>query len=154
VTLRWRPVGDRLIATAHDDRREEQLVFVDQSGLDRLGREIGTAHADVMFRLRLHLPDRSRVEGALDARALARHRLQRRGVHDLVGRPPNIGEVLHHGRLTRGVQRLPKDHHLVHAATVEVGTDRPLQLVDERVHFFVGRGPLEVALIVGDVAVE
>jgi len=35
-------VGEGLFATSHHDGRNEQMAFVDQPGLDRLGRKIGT----------------------------------------------------------------------------------------------------------------
>ena len=79
--------------------REEQVALVDQPGLERLGGEVGTAHADVAFRRRLHLPDRFGVEVALDPRPGAGYRLQRLGVHDLVGRLPDLRVVLHERRL-------------------------------------------------------
>ena len=43
-------VGERLLPASHHDRREEQLVLVDEPGLDRLGGEIGTAHGEVALR--------------------------------------------------------------------------------------------------------
>src|SRR5215217_3127767 len=81
-------VGERLVAASDHDGHEEQLELVDQSGLDRLGGEVGTAHGDVTFGLRFHLPDRFGVEVPLDPRAGGGYRLQRPGVHDLVGRLP------------------------------------------------------------------
>src|SRR2546423_13341901 len=65
----------------------------------------------------------------------ARERLQRRGVHDLVGRLPDAGEVLDGRRLVGvGVDGLPGDHHLVHPAPIERGADPPLPLLDESMH--------------------
>jgi len=88
-------------------------------------------------------------------RVLALHGLERRGVHDLVGRLPDPREVPNVIRLVGdGVRRLPVGHHLVHAAPKEVGADRPLELVDDGMHLVVGFGPVEVAVVVGDVAVE
>ena len=76
------------------DGRDEQVVLVDQPGLDRLGGEVGTADGDVASRRRLQLPDRFGVEVALDPRPGAGDRLQRLGVDDLVGRLPDLREVL------------------------------------------------------------
>lgn len=48
----------------------------------------------------------------------------------------------------------PCDQHFVHPAPQEIGADRPRQVVDERVHFPVRLGPVEVAVPVRDVPVE
>lgn len=56
-------------------------------------------------------------------RALAR-RFQRCGVHDLVGGPPNLGEVEHGRRLVRlRLERFPEDHLLNEAPAVQVRPD-------------------------------
>jgi len=82
-------------------------------------------------------------------------RLQRLGVHDLLGRLPDLREVLNEGRLVRhGVRALPVDHRLVHPAPVEVGANRPLEVIDEGMHLLVRRSPVEVAVLVRYVAVE
>ena len=64
---------------------EEQLVLVDEPGLDRLGRKLGTADHEIAVRSCLQLTHRFRVELSLDPRAGARCRLQRLRVDDLVG---------------------------------------------------------------------
>jgi hypothetical protein len=46
------------------------------------------------------------------------------------------------------------DRHLVHPAPVEVGADRPLEVVDEAVHFLVRRSPVEITVLIRCVAVE
>ena len=99
-------------------------------------------------------PHGLRIELPLDPRPLARDRLQRPRVDDLVGRPPDLGEVAYHVRLAGRLHRLPRHHHLVHAPPVEVRPDRPLQIVDERVQLLVRCQPVELPLLVGDVAVE
>src|SRR5215203_1640188 len=81
-------VGEGLFAASHHYRREEQVALVDQPGLDRLGGEVRTAHADVTSGLRFHLPDRFRVEVSHYPRPGAEDSIQRLGVHDLVGRLP------------------------------------------------------------------
>jgi hypothetical protein len=43
-------VGERPFAASHHDGRDEQVVLVDQPGLDRLGGEVRTTHADVTSR--------------------------------------------------------------------------------------------------------
>src|SRR5439155_3590630 len=83
-------VGEALVAAAHHDGRNEQVDLVDQASPDRLAGEVGTANGEVSFGLRFHLRDRFRVEGSLDPRPGARYRLQSRGVHDLVGRLPDL----------------------------------------------------------------
>jgi hypothetical protein len=65
-----------------------------------------------------------------------------------------ISEVLDEGRLVGRVQGLPCNQHFVHPAPQEIGADRPRQVVDERVHFPVRLGPVEVAVPVRDVPVE
>jgi hypothetical protein len=43
-------VGEGPFATSHHDGRDQQLELVDQTGPDRLGGELGTAHGDVTSR--------------------------------------------------------------------------------------------------------
>ena len=114
----------------------------------------GPPTRDVAFRRRFHLPDRVRVEVPLDPCPGAGDGVQRPGVHDLVGRLPDLRVVPDDGRLVGEGDGLPVGHHLVHPAPVEVGADRPLEVVDEAVHLLVRRGPVEVAVVVRDVAVE
>ena len=59
-----------------------------------------------------------------------------------------------HGRLVFELERLPGEHHLVQPPPVEVRPDRPLEVVDERVHLLVRLAPVELAVLVRDVAVE
>lgn len=49
---------------------------------------------------------------------------------------------------------LPESHRLIHSPAVEVGADRPLESVDERMHLAIGLGPIEVPSFVLDVPVE
>jgi hypothetical protein len=42
-------VGERLVAASHHDGHEEQLELVDQSGLDRLGSEVGTCGCQIFL---------------------------------------------------------------------------------------------------------
>ena len=57
------------------------------------------------------------------------------------------GEILHDRRLLGQLARaLPEDHRLVHPPPVQVRPDRPLELVDERVHLLVRRRPVEPAV--------
>jgi hypothetical protein len=46
-------VGEGLLATAHHNRCEEQVALVDQPGFEGLGRQVGTAHGEVMSPCRL-----------------------------------------------------------------------------------------------------
>jgi hypothetical protein len=130
------------------------VPLVDQPGVDRLSREVGPAHQDVSSRCRFQLSDRFGVEVSLDPRSGAGYRLQRLRVHDLVRRLPYLREILHVGRLVGEGERLPRDHHLVYPAPVEVGADRPLEVVDEGVDLLVRLSPVEVAFLVRHVAVE
>jgi hypothetical protein len=45
-------------------------------------------------------------------------------------------------------------HQLVHPAPVQVGADRPLQFVDEGEELLVWYRPVELAVLVGDIAVK
>jgi len=45
-------------------------------------------------------------------------------------------------------------HHLVHPSPVEVGADRPLEVVDEGVDLLVRLSPIELAVLIGYVADE
>ena len=56
------------------------------------------------------------------------------------------------GATTRG--GLPDNHQLVHSASVEVGAEEPLQVVDEGEYLLVWHCPVEVAVLVRYVAVE
>jgi hypothetical protein len=95
---------------------------------------------------------RKRWHSSTNPGSLAGHRLKRPGVDNLLGRPPDLGEVPGHGGLI--VVGLPVDHGLVHASPVQMGADGPLEVVDERVHLLIRCRPVEVALLVLDVAVE
>ena len=54
--------GRKPVPPPTSDGHEEQLVLVDEPSLDRLGRERGTAHAEISADCRLQPPDRLRVE--------------------------------------------------------------------------------------------
>ena len=125
-------VGERLFAASHHDGREEQVALVDQPGLDRLGGKVGTAHADVTsavaFICRTASGSKSRSIRVL-ALDTAPASWSTRSC-----RPPAIAAAKSRvdGRLVGdGVHGLPGDHHLVHPASVEVGADRPFEVVDE-----------------------
>src|SRR5215218_741253 len=90
--------GEMPFTATNHDGRDEQVTLVYQPGLERLGRQVGTTHADVALRLRFHPTDRFGVEVSLDPRPGAGDRLQRPGVHNLVGRPPYLRVVLLDGR--------------------------------------------------------
>ena len=147
-------VGEAPCATADHDGRNEEVALVDESGPERVGGELWASDPEVTLRCRLQLPDRLGVEVSLDPRPGAGDCLQRRRVHDLVGRAPDLSEVLDGGWLVRDVPGLPGEHHLEHPPPVEVGADRPLEVVDERVHLLVRHAPVELALLICDIAVE
>ena len=131
------------------------MELVHQAGLDGLRGELRTAHAEIAGGSRLQVPDRIRVEVSLEPRPRAGHRLQGLRVHDLLGGLPDLRVVPEDGLLAgEGVRVLPDDQHLVHATPQEVRADRPLEVVDERVHFLVRRRPIELAVLVRDVAVQ
>jgi hypothetical protein len=104
-----------------------------------MGAKDGTAHGEVTLGCRFQLPDRFGVEVWFDPRPSGGGRRQRPGVHDLVGRLPDLGELPRGGRLGRGGGvGLPDVHQLVHPAPVQVGADRPHQVVDEGEELLVG----------------
>src|SRR5215208_2148411 len=148
-------VGEGPFAASHHDRRDEQVALVHQPSLERLGGELGTADDHVPSCRGFHPQDRLGVEVPLDPRVGARCRLQRPGVHDLVGGLPYLPEFAHQRRplAERGVG-LPADHRLVHPAPVEVGAEGPVEVVDEGMHLIVWDGPVEVAVLVRYIAVE
>ncbi|HKZ20100.1 MAG TPA: hypothetical protein VJQ57_08315, partial [Acidimicrobiia bacterium] len=52
------------------------------------------------------------------------------------------------------VKGVPDPHRLVHATTAKQGSDRTLALVPEGMGVVGGLGPIQAAVLVGDVAVE
>jgi hypothetical protein len=77
-------VGEEPLAAADHARRDEEVVLVHQAGRDRLRGEVRAVDGEIVIGLGLELAHRVRVEGPLDPGLLARHRLQRRGVDDLL----------------------------------------------------------------------
>jgi hypothetical protein len=61
-------VREGALAASHENRREEQVAFIDQPGPERMRGKLGTAHGEVTSRRRLEVADRVRVEVALDPR--------------------------------------------------------------------------------------
>ena len=90
-------VGQGPGAAAHHGRHDEQLVFVYQSGRDRLGRELRTADGEVAAGRFLQLADLVRVEVPLDAGPGGVRGLEGGGIDDLgvpltnVSSAPNEG---------------------------------------------------------------
>ena len=84
----------------------------------------------------LELADRVRVELALDPRPGAGRLLQRPGVDDLVRRPPDLREVAH-APARSGRPSSPTRPSRRTCGGRELGADRPLEVVDERVHLLV-----------------
>jgi hypothetical protein len=90
-------VGEGALASAHEDRHEEEVALVHQPRPERAGGKVGAPDGEVSCRLRLELADRVGVEVALDPRPGGGGRLQGPRVDDLLGRPPDVREV----RMTR-----------------------------------------------------
>ena len=132
------------------------MALVDQPGPDRLGGEVGTAHAEVTSRS----PPSS--AGPLRGRSRARSASWRwrpspASWSTRSCRPParSPRSPAWQGGWSAKVCAVSQEsHHLVHPAPVEVGADRPLEVVDEGMHLLVRRSPVEVAVLVRDVAVE
>src|SRR5438132_11567196 len=75
--------GQRPIAGAHHNRREEQVTLVDKARSERERGQLGTSDAEVSLGGRLQLADALRVEIVLDPGPGARELLQRSRVDDL-----------------------------------------------------------------------
>lgn len=69
------------------------MALIDEARSNRLAGELRTPNGDVGYRRLLEPPNHARVELPLDARPCAGHRLKRPGVDDLIGDPPELGEV-------------------------------------------------------------
>jgi len=90
-------LGEGALARSDDYRDEEQLVLVHQPGPDGVGGELGAAHRQWVTRGRLQPPNRRRVERSLDAGPRAGDGCQGLRVDDLVGRLPDLRELLRGG---------------------------------------------------------
>src|SRR5215208_663989 len=103
----------------------------------------------------LHLPDRFGIEVPLDPCPGGRYRLQRLGVHNLVGRLPDLREIPHQrGPVGECGVGLPTDHRFVHPTPVQVSADQPLEVVNKGMHLLVWYSPAEIAVLVRYVVVE
>src|SRR5207302_4375340 len=92
---------------------------------------------------------------SLDAGACALRLFQRRRVHDLIRAAPDRGEILDDSRLGVQARRiLPIEEGVVHPPPEEVSANRPLEVVDEPMYLVVRRGPVEIAALVGDLAIQ
>src|SRR5919199_3038614 len=122
LELGARVAGQRGLASTEEYGPDEQVALIDESGFERVGGEVRTAHGEITGGRCLRGADRVGVEVALEPSFGGRHSLQRGGVDDLVGRPPDVREVGHELRLAGQARgRLPRGHRLVHAPTVKVG---------------------------------
>ena len=131
------------------------MGLVDQPGSERVLCQARSADAHVAVCGLFHVVDRRGVEHALEPGPGSRDGVKRAGVDDLVEGTPEVGVVGLGGRHPWLVtDPLPDGHRLVHAPAVEVGADRPLEVVDEGVHLGVGHRPVEPAFPVFDVAIE
>ena len=152
---RWRSPGKARVPPPTTTGVTKRCSSSTTPRAERLGGEARAANGDVARRLGLHLSHRVCVEVPLDPSSGARNRFERPRVDDLVGRPPDLREVAHDLRLSGHVGHvLPGDHRLVHPAAVEVGADRPLEVVDEGVHLLVGGSPVKRSRLILDVAVQ
>jgi hypothetical protein len=95
------------------------------------------------------------VEVPLEARAPGVHVREGAQVDDLLCGAPQLAVLAHVVRLPGERHRVvPDGHHLVHAPAVQERTGRPLEVVDEAVDLLVGCGPADIAVHVGDEAVQ
>ena len=130
-------LGKRPLAASDHGRCDEELELVDETCLEGLGGELSAPDDDVTVRVLLHLPNRFGIEVPLDPRPRGRHRLERPGVHDLLGGLPDLREVLDVEWLAGNPGRaLPVSQDLVQTASEEIGADVPrevrFQLVSTR----------------------
>jgi hypothetical protein len=99
------------------------------------------------------VPDHVDVEVAFDPGSCAGRCAERFGIDHFLSRAPYLREVSNGGWLIRnGDSSLPADQRLVEPAPVPVRPDRPFEIVDEGVHFFVRRSQIKVAVPVRHVA--
>src|SRR6185312_4434099 len=76
--------GECGLAVADDHRTHEEVALIDQPGVERVCGKARAANGQVADGGRLQVADRSGVEAALEPGVAGRHRVQRRGVDDLV----------------------------------------------------------------------
>ena len=86
------------------------MTLIDQPARERGRREVRAADGQITGGPPFHDTDRIRVEAALEPSRECRRSLQRRGVHDLVRRLPDLREVGLRLRLRgQGGVGLPRD---------------------------------------------
>ena len=146
--------GEATGAASHKYRDNEQLANVDQAGLERLSSEVGTANGQVACRRGFQPPDRLGIETSFDTGSRCCGARQRVGVDDLISGAPYGREFRYERWLVVRLKGVPSGHDFIHAATIEIRTDRAFEEVDEGVQLFVWLGPVEDAVLVGYVAVE
>src|SRR6266568_5287537 len=116
------------LSTADEHRYYEEVELVDETGVDRLRRQLCAANRKVTARSRLHLPDRVPVELPLKPGPDRCDGLKRSREDDLLRALPDRREVLHHRRLLGKVGwALPVGHRLVYTAPVQVRADRSFE---------------------------
>ena len=143
------------LAATHQDGHEEQVALVDQAGLECLGGQAGATDEEVTPGGRFQPPDHFRVELPQEPGPGGEHGFPGCGKYELVGGLPDRREIQHEGGMGRetGIG-LPAGHRLVHAAAIEIGADLSLEVVDEPVHLLVWLSPIELAVLVLDIAVQ
>ena len=90
--------GQNPLAAAKEKRYDEQLILVDQPGLDHLCGQVWTSHRNIVRQLSLQVANRLRFEFPLETRLRRRNGLQRFGIDDLIGRLPDPPKVYHSQR--------------------------------------------------------
>src|SRR5262245_9008141 len=86
--------GQPVVAAAEDDGVDERLKRVDQAFVsEHRSAQVRAADGEVARARRLEAADVVGVDAALDARARGRRLRERGREHDLVGGPPQRGEL-------------------------------------------------------------
>src|SRR5215208_3105595 len=134
------------------------MTFVDQPGPEGVGGEFRTPDEDVMRIMRtgrFQLSNRFRIECLLKLRFASGYSLQRPGVHDFVGRLPDLSEVAHERRLRAQIGiSLPHHHGLIHSPSIEMSARCPHEVSDKSEIFLTWRCPVKLTILVLGVTIE
>src|SRR5215470_6059591 len=149
-------------AAADDGRVDERVKLVDEVRCDHRGSEVRATDGEIAFARRLELANPLGLERAFDPRARGRRLRELRREHDLVRGSPHVGELALEVAVSRREWRasglemcgVPDGHRLVQTPAIEVCADAALELVDRLEELSPGNPPAEVALAIGDVAIE
>ena len=131
------------------------MTLVDQPGPEGVGGEFRTPDEDVMFAGCFQLSNRFRIERLLKLRFASGYSLQRPGVHDFVGRLPDLSEVAHERRHRGQIGiSLPHHHGLIHSPSIEMSVRCPYDISDKSEQFLTWLCPVKLTILVLGKTVE